>query len=63
MSIVKPALKIFSAGFGILIVSTLVSLQKKNTFEAAARSAAVSATRWKARVYAVCGFAAAHPKG
>ena len=38
----------------------LVSLQKKSTFEAAARTAAVSATRWKARVYAICGKAAAH---
>jgi len=34
-------------------VCILVSLQKKNTFEAAARSAAVSATRRKARVYAI----------
>jgi len=39
----------------------LVSLQKKNTFEAAAKTAAVSATRWKTRVYVICGFAAARP--
>ena len=37
----------------------LVSLQKKNTFEAAARASAVSASRWKARVYAIRGVAAA----
>jgi len=33
----------------------LVSLQKKNAFEVAAGAAAVSAVRWKARVYAIGG--------
>ena len=36
----------------------LVQLQICSDFKAAAVSSALSATRWKTRVYAICGFAA-----